>query len=397
MSPGVVSIPSPLPPNGGISNTATVKSNTLKRPRSDDTSIPIEERMRTLHVTSTPSPTGIYPPPTPSPNIVDLDFEECFATNNSPSVNTYPSPKTPDIVVPSSPKKKVASVSSPPSNQIVPQNKNVAPSPPSPAPTTPSNIRIHPITQYQPPQQTYTYPPQVPTTIERSLSSQPNWVLKVLDKGQPPSQTVYQRILKPCPAVILLPPVQDTSQDFGLFVEASLLRSDSNTELPSTLEGTKIIRIEPGKMASFKKLKILSTTQQIGTLVRIKFQLKKANEGSFITIHGVHTVSNPIEVFSHTYYLKDRASLPTPPVVTEVLPSRGPSNGGTRIAILGDNFIDSPNLRLRFGNTILRPTFHESRTLICTTPPGFPRTVVSVSVSNDGSDYSAVQAQFTYD
>jgi hypothetical protein len=228
------------------------------------------------------------------------------------------------------------------------------------------------------------------------MTAYPNqWVLKVLDKGQPPSQTVYQRILKPSPAVILLPPVQDTSHDFGFFVEASLIRSDNNTELPSTLEGTKVIRIDPGKMASFKKLKILSTTQQIGSLVRIKFQLKKANEGTFITVHGVHTVSNPIEVFSHTYYL-NRVALPTPPVVSEVLPARGPACGGTRVAILGDNFIDSPNLRVRFGNTLLQPIFHEARTLICTTPFGLPQSIVLVSVSNDGVDYSTAQAQFAY-
>jgi len=85
-----------------------------------------------------------------------------------------------------------------------------------------------------------------------------------------------------------------------------------------------------------------------------------------------------------------------PPVVSEVLPARGPVSGGTRLAILGDNFIDSASLRVRFGNIILRPTFHESRTLITTVPPGFPGTV-SISVSNDGKDYSAVQAQYTYD
>jgi hypothetical protein len=223
-----------------------------------------------------------------------------------------------------------------------------------------------------------------------------HWLLKVLDKGQPPSQTVYQRILKPAPAVILLPPVQDTSVEYGFFIEVSLIRSDDNTDLPSTLEGTKLIRIEPGQTTSFKKLKILSTTQQIGSLVRLKFQLKKANEGSFITLSGVNTVSNPIEVFSHTYYL-NRVSLPTPPSVIEILPSGGPACGGTRVAILGDNFIESPNLRIRFGNTILQPIFHESRTLICNTPYGLPQSIVLVSVSNDGVEYSLAKAQFTYE
>jgi hypothetical protein len=130
------------------------------------------------------------------------------------------------------------------------------------------------------------------------MTAYPNqWVLKVLDKGQPPSQTVYQRILKPSPAVILLPPVQDTSYDFGFFIEASLIRSDNNTELPSTLEGTKVIRIEPGKMASFKKLKILSTTQQIGSLVRIKFQLKKPMKGPLSQYMAFIPLVTPVRCF----------------------------------------------------------------------------------------------------
>jgi hypothetical protein len=228
------------------------------------------------------------------------------------------------------------------------------------------------------------------------MLQQQSWVLKVLDKNQPPAQTVYQRILRPFPAVILLPPVTDKSRELGFFVEATLIRGDNNSELPSVLDGTKIIRIEPGKMANFNKLKINMTTQQIGSLVKIKFQLKKAHEGNFLTLPGVATVSQPIEVFSHSYYIPPKDHIPLSCVVQEVLPSRGSCAGGTRIAILGDNFIDSTSLRVRFGNTILRPIFHETRTLITTVPPGGPGTVY-VSVSNDGKEYSTVPAQYTYD
>lgn len=38
---------------------------------------------------------------------------------------------------------------------------------------------------------------------------------------------------------------------------------------------------------------------------------------------------------------------PPPPVVMEVLPSAGPVHGGTRIVILGSNFINSSNLKVR--------------------------------------------------
>ncbi len=41
----------------------------------------------------------------------------------------------------------------------------------------------------------------------------------------------------------------------------ALIRSDSELELPMTLEGNKIVRISTGIFATFKKLKILSTSQ----------------------------------------------------------------------------------------------------------------------------------------
>jgi len=83
--------------------------------------------------------------------------------------------------------------------------------------------------------------------------------------------------------------------------------------------------------------------------------------------------------------------------VKEVLPPRGSGLGGTRVVVLGANFTNTPKLLVKFGESIVHPTFHESGTLICTTLPGIPGTTVMVRVTNDGSDYCATYATFTYD
>jgi hypothetical protein len=122
---------------------------------------------------------------------------------------------------------------------------------------------------------------------------------------QPPSRTVYQRILKPFPSVMLIGASSEVANN-NLFVEATLLRCDSDAELPSCIEGNRTVRISNGVFAVFKKLKILSTTQQQGTLFRLKFTLKRYVGNVFEQVANAVTVSNPIEVFSHTLYLSDR-------------------------------------------------------------------------------------------
>jgi hypothetical protein len=62
--------------------------------------------------------------------------------------------------------------------------------------------------------------------------------------------------------------------------------------------------------ATFKKLKILSTSQQLqGILFRLKFTLKKYAGSNFtaITTPNCDVVSHPVEVFSHSQYLNKKA------------------------------------------------------------------------------------------
>lgn len=44
---------------------------------------------------------------------------------------------------------------------------------------------------------------------------------------------------------------------------------------------------------------------------------------------------------------------PPPPNVTEIIPTRGPTAGGTRAVILGSNFFGSPSLRMKFGDVVV--------------------------------------------
>jgi hypothetical protein len=227
----------------------------------------------------------------------------------------------------------------------------------------------------------------IPTKISGYISSDPSsYQLRIV--RQPPNRTVYQRILKPFPSVMLVGGPSNIEQltNSNLFVEATLLRSDSEVELPLCMEGNRIVRISNGVFATFKKLKILSTSQQQGTLFRLKFTLKRYIGNVFEQIPSAVAITNPIEVFSHTLYLSDKQEAP-PPVVYEILPPNG--KGGTRVVILGTNFVNSPNLKVRFGNTEVTPTFHEQGTLICTVPTilkpepnGIP-----VRISNDSISF----------
>ena len=235
----------------------------------------------------------------------------------------------------------------------------------------------------------------IPSKTSGYISSDPSiYQLRIV--RQPPNRTVYQRILKPFPSVMLVGGPSNIEQltNSNLFVEATLLRSDSEAELPLCMEGNRIVRISNGVFATFKKLKILSTSQQQGTLFRLKFTLKRYIGNVFEQIPSAVAITNPIEVFSHTLYLTDKQEAP-PPVVYEILPPNG--KVGTRVVILGTNFVNSPNLRVRFGNTEVTPTFHEQGTLICTIPTQLKPEIngIPVRISNDSVSFCETKVNNT--
>jgi hypothetical protein len=118
---------------------------------------------------------------------------------------------------------------------------------------------------------------------------------------QPSAKTVYQRILRPYPAVML----EGAAPGANFFVEVTLCTNDGEEPL-SCLTGAAKTRISNGLYATFKKLKVNSTSQQIGSLLRLRFQLKSFNGTTFADVPDVTVFSNPIEVFSHTHYLSNK-------------------------------------------------------------------------------------------
>jgi len=211
---------------------------------------------------------------------------------------------------------------------------------------------------------------------------------------QPPLKTVYQRILKPYPAVML-----ESGQDVGanLFVDVQLVRADTQ-EVMSCIEGTLTVRISNGIFAQFKKVKIMATSQMHGCLYKLRFQLKRFDGISHEILPGAMCESENIEVFSHTLYLNGtKSDGPSPPVVTEILPPAG--TPGTRAVVLGGNFVHSPTLQVQIGPVCVAPTFHEVGTLIVTIPqlpPGTPGGPHPVTVSNDGAIFAHSNVYFVY-
>jgi hypothetical protein len=85
-----------------------------------------------------------------------------------------------------------------------------------------------------------------------------------------------------------------------------------------------------------------------------------------------------------------------PPTISDVIPASGPTTGNTRVAILGNNFLNNPNLMVRFGNVEVKPVFHESGTLICHTPPSGISGLVPVTSTNDRYSYGDTRGYFRY-
>ena len=106
------------------------------------------------------------------------------------------------------------------------------------------------------------------------------------------------------------------------------------SQIPNHLDGTKMVRIDSSRFGTFKRLKIMQTTQQLGSscrylnfffffsffflpfsplfylsflyyysYFRVKFVLKVFINGHQETVPSCFCVSSTIDVFSHTLYL----------------------------------------------------------------------------------------------
>lgn len=213
---------------------------------------------------------------------------------------------------------------------------------------------------------------------------------------QPPEKSVYKRNLKPNPMVMVHGSSQ--SDPGNLYVTPVLVRCDTFQEETKFLTGNKPVKATPGRVLTFKKLKITTTShQQQETLFCLRFELRKystnpeEDDTKYEILDSIH--SNPVCVLSHSTQMKPVPSIA--PTITDAVPESGPTTGGTRVAILGSNFVDSPAARIRFDNTDVMPIFHAPGTLICHTPQHSPGTV-QVRVCNSNKKWSETFATFTY-
>lgn len=223
---------------------------------------------------------------------------------------------------------------------------------------------------------------------ESEGEKKPGLRLQILE--QPPEKSVYKRNLKPNPMVVIN---GEQINDNNLYVVPVLVRCDTFSEEPKYLIGNRPVRVANGRVLTFRKLKITTTShQQQETLFCIKFDLRKyTKDDEYILLDSIY--STPISVLSHSTQMKPVPTVSA--VVTEAVPACGDSNGGTRVAIIGGSFVDSPAIRVKFDSVEVVPTFHGPGTLICVTPQHPPGTVV-VKVANTPKKWSETQTNFTY-
>jgi hypothetical protein len=205
----------------------------------------------------------------------------------------------------------------------------------------------------------------------------------------PPTETVYNRLLKPYPAVRITGELAGRTNHF---VDCTCVDANSHVEVPMCLAGTSRVKLLPTAFAQFKKLKLALTTQQQGCQFRLRFQLQTYHASGYVNIPGAEAYSVPITVFSHTQYLgrnDNHSSIASTliPHLAELIPNRAAS--GSKLCLLGSGFVRSSQLQVRIGGTSVTPTFHETGTLVCHVPAfGGQRGLLGVSVSNDGQTWS---------
>ncbi len=202
---------------------------------------------------------------------------------------------------------------------------------------------------------------------------------------QPPKACVYRRNVRPSPEVVVKGVDGGNAQ---LRVHVVVLRCDTMAVLEeaSSLSGDLEYRVAAGSKVAFKKLKLMKTSNQLGdTHVALRFELRdhSGGGGDYRVLHTCQSV--PFMVMSHSTQLKKPKELT--PVVGDIVPSQGHVGGGTRVVLMGNNFMDTPGLRVRFDKTDVQPVYHGPRTLTCQVPPHTGAGPVSVRVCNDATKF----------
>jgi len=192
---------------------------------------------------------------------------------------------------------------------------------------------------------------------------------------------VYQRIVKPFPTVTVSNNLQNNGE---YFIDVDFL-DNKNEEITEFLGGTKRMSLQ-GRLGSvtFRKLKVLVTSQQRGSLLRLRFTLKQVSAAGSVPLASV--TSLPIEVVSHTQYLKkeeeEAASVNTRPApqVEHVVPSAAKPD--SPIAIVGSGL---QGCQVYFNDVEAVPVFQNASAIVVNVPgalcgQGIPLRVAAANV-----------------
>ena len=148
--------------------------------------------------------------------------------------------------------------------------------------------------------------PVVPATPEvppPAAFSSSNCDLSLIFRKECNRATVYHKILKPFPTL----EVTGKGDYSNLIIKAELFKYEGeNPEVPGKvlpyLEGEQRAELKTN-VAMFRKLKISLTTTSVGCPFLLRFSLFRVVEEQHVPL-GVYVQIGPIEVFSHTSYLK---------------------------------------------------------------------------------------------
>jgi hypothetical protein len=223
-----------------------------------------------------------------------------------------------------------------------------------------------------------------------------------------PSKNIISKkgISGPKPALML----KGDDGGYRLAIVPLLANYDTGEILPKKLKNDEPVPAVTGQKAIFKKLQITHTNIQLGNITPcIQFELRSYPNGvkekdNYEVFHSVRT--EPLRIVSHTTqnnirpqtpvvgvasgarFVATQSARPAPLVIGEVVPEVADWRGGTRIAILGENFQDNPaRVRVKFGWTQVVPEVLGPRTMICYAPR-HPLGQVALSVTLDGENWT---------
>lgn len=233
--------------------------------------------------------------------------------------------------------------------------------------------------------------PPPTSTISSSLaaaapSRQQSYTLTITQ--QPPSETIYRRVLKPTPTVVVNRNGPELHRQ-QLTLVPKLLRCDNLEEIDH-LGGDDPVLVQLGRPVTFPSLKILVTSHQMADSdLALRFELR-ADSTTLVD----HIQSEAIRVISHSTQFSNRRK--QQPTLTEIIPNHCVANTETRVVIVGTQFLDAgASLAVRFGTTDCPAEIRGQGTIVCVAPPAHLG-VVPVFLVKDGHRLSENSLSFTY-